>query len=62
MKKIICKICKKKFFCNSLDIKKCWCYLIPTKLINDKLNNCICKDCLIKIPNLNNLFNKNYVP
>ena len=39
MKKIICEICKKKFFCNSLDIKKCWCFEIPPKLINDKLNN-----------------------
>ena len=54
MKKIICEICKKKFFCNSLDIKKCWCFEIPPKLINDKLNNCISKECLIKIPNSNN--------
>ena len=52
MKKIICEICKKNYFCNSLDIKNCWCFKITPKLINEKLNNCICKDCLIKISNL----------
>ena len=53
MKKIICEICKKEFFCNSLDIKNCWCFEIPPKLINYKLNSCICKKCLEKISNSN---------
>ena len=53
MKKIICKSCKKEFFCNSLDIKNCWCFKIPPKLINNTFNSCICEKCLGKTSNLN---------
>lgn len=51
MKKIICEVCSKEFFCNYLNVKKCWCYKIPTKKVIDKYIKCICDECLNKKPN-----------
>ena len=33
-KNIVCEKCKKEFICNSFDIKNCWCFKIPPKIIN----------------------------
>ena len=55
MKKDICEICNNEFYCNSSDIKKCWCFEIPPKIINNKYKSCICKECLVKTSDYNKL-------
>ena len=51
MKKIFVRFVKKNSFVIHQILKNVGVLKYP-KLINEKLNNCICKDCLIKISNL----------
>ena len=60
MKKLICEKCKKQFFCYSSEIKNCWCFQIPLKIIDEDFKNCLCKDCLIVLTNSNELDSVDY--
>ncbi len=50
----ICPSCNQTFTCNTEDITQCQCFSVvlttsAKEIIAQQFNNCICKECLIKI-------------
>ena len=46
IRQLKCEICQTDFVCNGNNGNNCWCMDLDPKIIDKKINDCICQRCL----------------
>lgn len=49
-REISCEVCGNVFQCTGVEGNDCWCMKLDNKIIDDKIGDCVCRNCLINFP------------